>query len=100
MRNYLQDQNGPEVAIMNIIFSTHKQLEVYGCTLSTVASDALVLKHKAISIHSELNKMTTTLQMRFQMCFLEWLKFHWSISLVKGPTDNKSALVQVTAFKE
>ena len=31
---------------------THKQLETHGCVLSTVATDALVLKHQAISIHS------------------------------------------------
>ena len=30
----------------------HKQLETHGCVLSTVATDALVLKHQAISIHS------------------------------------------------
>ena len=31
---------------------THKQLEQHGCILSTVATDALVLKHQAISTHS------------------------------------------------
>ena len=31
---------------------THKQLEMHGCMLSTVATDALVLKHQVISIHS------------------------------------------------
>ena len=31
---------------------THKQLETYGCVLSTAATDALVLKHQATSIHS------------------------------------------------
>ena len=30
----------------------HKQLETQGCILSTVATDALVLKHQAIIIHS------------------------------------------------
>ena len=30
---------------------THKQLETHGCLLSTVATDVLVLKHQAISIH-------------------------------------------------
>ena len=28
---------------------THKQLEMHGCVLSTVAADALVLKHQAVS---------------------------------------------------
>ena len=31
---------------------THKQLETHGCILSTVATDALVLKHQAINTHS------------------------------------------------
>ena len=31
---------------------THKELETHGYALSTVATDALVLKHQAISIHS------------------------------------------------
>ena len=31
---------------------THKQLEMYGYVLSTAATDALVLKHQAISVHS------------------------------------------------
>ena len=29
----------------------HKQLETQGCVRNTVATDALVVKHKAISIH-------------------------------------------------
>ena len=28
-------------------------METYGCIISTVATDALVLKHQALSIHSE-----------------------------------------------
>ena len=31
---------------------THKQLEKCGCILSPVATDALVLKHQAISIYN------------------------------------------------
>ena len=31
---------------------THKQLKVYGCVLSAVATDVLVLKYQAISIHN------------------------------------------------
>ena len=38
-------------AIFTDILS-HKQLEMHGCKFSTVATDALVLKHQAISIHS------------------------------------------------
>ena len=32
--------------------TAHKQLEKYGCVLSSVAADALVLKHQTISIHN------------------------------------------------
>ena len=35
-----------------MFFLTHKQLETHGCVLSTVATDVLVLKYQAISIHS------------------------------------------------
>ena len=31
---------------------THRQLETQGCILINVATDALVLKYQAISIHS------------------------------------------------
>ena len=34
------------------ILLTDKQLETHGYIFSTVATDALVLKHQAISIHS------------------------------------------------
>ena len=36
---------------MYIHLLTHKQLEINVCVLSTVATDALVLKHQAISTH-------------------------------------------------
>ena len=38
--------------ILCIVGLTHKQLQIHGFVLSTVATDALVLKHQAISIHS------------------------------------------------
>ena len=34
------------------IFLTPKHQETHGCVVSTVATDALVLKHQAISIHN------------------------------------------------
>ena len=36
----------------HVYLLTPKQLETNGCTLTTVATDALVLKHQAISTHS------------------------------------------------
>ena len=41
-------------------FLTPKQLGMHGCVLNTVATDALVLKHQAISIHSA-DKMSIVL---------------------------------------
>ena len=35
-----------------ILLSTLKHWEMHGCVVSTVATDALVLKHQAISIHN------------------------------------------------
>ena len=35
-----------------VLTLTLKQLETYGCALSTLATDTLVLKHQAISNHS------------------------------------------------
>ena len=38
---------------MNVLdLLTHKPLEIYGCVISTVATDALVPKHHTISIHN------------------------------------------------
>ena len=34
---------------IDVVDLTHKWLEMHGCTLSTEATDALVLKHQAIS---------------------------------------------------
>ena len=31
---------------------THKQLEMHGFIISTVASDAVILKHQVMGIHS------------------------------------------------
>ena len=38
--------------VRHIFILTLKQREMHGCVVSTVATDALVLKHQAISIHN------------------------------------------------
>ena len=38
--------------MMGTLFLTHKQLEMHGWTLSTVATYGLVFQHEAISTHS------------------------------------------------
>ena len=37
---------------MSYLLLTLKHLETHGCVVSAVATDALVLKHQAISIHN------------------------------------------------
>ena len=55
--------------------------------------------------HPPLDKMAAILQTIFSdyfqswmKSFVFWLKFHWSL-FSKGPIDNKSALVQVMAWR-
>ena len=38
--------------IEELLHLTLKHREMHGCVVSTVATDALVLKHQAISIHN------------------------------------------------
>ena len=40
------------VLLWTVVSLTHKQLETFGCILSLVATDALVLKHQVINSHS------------------------------------------------
>ena len=43
---------GYDLVLMNQHGLTLKHWEMHGCIVSTVATDALVLKHQAISIHN------------------------------------------------
>ena len=45
---YWQD---PQWLVINVTL-TPKHQEMHGCVISTVTTDALVLKHQAISIHN------------------------------------------------
>ena len=47
LESYITDDNGQ--FLKNL---THEQLEMHGCVLSTAATDALMLKHQTVSIHS------------------------------------------------
>ena len=38
--------------VWNVTILSHKQLETHGCGISSVSTNALVLKHQGISIHS------------------------------------------------
>ena len=48
----LADMLVPIVLVIALNFLTLKHRETHGCVISTVATDALVLKHQAISIHN------------------------------------------------
>ena len=41
------------MVIFQIVLLTHKWLEMHGGILSTIVKDALLLKHQAISTHSD-----------------------------------------------
>ena len=45
----VKDKDDPYNSVYQL---THKHRETHGCVVSTVATDALVLKHQAISILS------------------------------------------------
>ena len=49
---YKRDSRFEPVTKMYYIPLTLKHRETHGCVVSTVATDALVLKHQAISIHN------------------------------------------------
>ena len=55
---YLQCVSNGDIAVLHYtielcnIMLTHKHRETHGCVVTTVATDALVLKHQAISILS------------------------------------------------
>ena len=48
------------VWIITDLSLTHKRLEMHGCVIGTVAADALVLKHQAISSNSADNIFTVS----------------------------------------
>ena len=54
---------------------THKQLETHGGILSTVATDGLVLKYQAISIHSA-DEMVIVLD-QFHTKIIQWSGTIW-----------------------
>ena len=58
--------------ILWVFSSTHEWLEMHGCVLSTVAIDALVLNHQAITIHN-VDRILIVLGM-----------FQWNITFVNS----------------
>ena len=46
----MADENCPDIMVLESLTLKHR--ETHGCVVSTVATDALVLKHQAISILS------------------------------------------------
>ena len=48
----IQENSLENVCKLLVILLTHKHQNTHGCIVNTVATDALVLKHQAISIHN------------------------------------------------
>ena len=51
---------------------THKHRETHGCVVSTVATDALVLKHQAISIHNADLTFIVLDQFHIKILHIRW----------------------------
>ena len=63
-----------------VICSTLKQLEMHGCILSTLATDALVLKHQAISIHSADKIFIVLDHFHAKILHLQWTRLENKIT--------------------
>ena len=69
----------PFCVVLNIW--THKQLEKHGCIINTAATDVLVLKHQAISTHSDVQISIALYQLEKKYITLivnnirRWIKF-------------------------
>ena len=48
-------------------------METHGCVSSTVATDALALKHQAITIHIDVDEFHTEILL-VHMLYMEWYK--------------------------
>ena len=63
---------------------THKQLKTHWCVLSTVATDTLVLRHQAISIHSADQVFIVLDQLHTKILHFLWKTFEkWITSFKK-----------------
>ena len=74
-----------------VIFSqwylTHKMLDMHGCILSTVATDALVLKHQAISIDNAEQISIASDQIQTKTLHLWWAALENEIQVGKKMTQ-------------
>ena len=64
---------------------THKQRQTHGCVLSTVATDALVLKHQVTKIHSAYQISFELGQFQTQILRQWWTTLENKIKLKKYP---------------
>ena len=79
---------GEYILLTHHVVVTHKQLEQHGCVLSTMATDALVLKHQAISTHSaDWCHMTS-----FDSCNALLFWYHLVIALTRWGLSNMDAI--------
>ena len=77
----------------------HKQLEMHGCIISTVATDALVLKHQAISIHGADGVSVALDQLHKNIWYLHF-RFHF-MGLANKPETKTTLWKKIThVFKD
>ena len=62
---------------------TLKHRETHGCVVSTVATDALVLKHQAISIHNADKTFIVLDQYHIKISHLWWTTLQNKITFLK-----------------
>ena len=62
---------------------TLKHRETHGCIVSTVATDALVLKHQAISIHNADQTFIVLDQFHIKLLHIRWTASENEITFLK-----------------
>ena len=67
---------------------TLKHWETYGCVVSTVATDALVLKHQAISIHNVDYTFIVLDQFHIKLLHIRWTASENEITFWKKMTQS------------
>ena len=72
----------------NIALLTLKRRETHGCIVSTVATDALVLKHQAISIHNADKTFIVLDQFYIKPQYIRWTASENEITFWKKMTQS------------
>ena len=83
----LRDIFSIEVIAEQYVILTFEPWERHGCVVSTVATDALVLKHQAISIHDVYLTFIILDRFQIKILHLQWTILENKITLWKNMTQ-------------